>query len=482
MTLKNNYLILAILFMFVLTACEKQSVKSNEQAELDSLAWTKVQQSTLYNLQEKNYGEATKHIIEMMELAGEDNERWEYIRMALVSMPDDIALPLIDRALTAKYIEKNAEQLYGFSRVLTQFKNNDQALQLINLAIKKNKLESYVYWRARLYLLGQNEISAEKDYIWLINKDKSNPDYIGQYATLLSYLNRDDEAIKLLSNNQTVPALLFRQIVLLFQLERDDEVVDKFQQLKELISDKELESNEYLQIGELAYWLEDYDTSLSLLQQVKSGDELSEAKLLIGRVLMEQGDTDRSIIVFNQVQNGPEDQAIPAYQFEIEILRRQDKIDDALIVVNRALGMFKNNSELIYTRAMLYERKDNIPELEKDLLGLIEMNPENADALNALGYTWADRDMNLDLAYEYIMKAHTIKPDDKAVLDSVGWVYYKKGELIQAEKYLRMAVKNNNRDIESYKHLLTVLKAQGKTDEIKSLQSQMIEQFPDWEN
>ena len=479
MTIKKYYLTLPLLLMFVLVGCEKQSVKSSEQAELDSLAWTKLQQSTLFNLQEKNFGDATNHIVQMMNSADEDNERWEYIRMALVSMPDDLAMPLVKRALKVKYIENQADQLYGFSRVLTQFKQNDQALKLINQAIDKDQKEAYVYWRARLYLLQQKEDLAENDYLWLIKKNPNNSDYIGQYATLLSYLNRDDDAIKLLSNNQSEPALLFKQIVLLFQLDRDEEVVAKFEQLKALIADKNLESDEYLQIGELAYWLEDYDSSLALLQKVKSGDELSEAKLLIGRVLMEQGDTDRAIIVFNQVQNGPEDQAIPAYQFEIDLLRQQDRFDDALVVANRALSMFNNNSQLVYTRAMLYERLDKIPALEKDLLGLIEENPENADALNALGYTWADRDMNLDQAYEFIMKAYAIKPEDKAVLDSVGWVYYKKGDLVQAEKYLKMAIENNTRDVESFEHLMVVLKAQGKTEELNILQSQINELFPE---
>jgi len=459
--------------------CEKQSIKTTEQVEKDALAWTQSQQSTLYTLQQKNYGDATQQITEMMAMAGEDNERWEYIRMALVSMPADIALPLVDRALTHQFVQKEADQLYGFSRVMTQFKESDGALELINKAIKKHKKESYVYWRARLYLLEQNEQLAESDYIWLIKKNKTNSDYLDQYATLLSFLDRDDEAIELLSNNQSEPKLLFRQIILLFQQGQDDAVYEKYQLLKALVADKQLDSGEYLQIGELAYWLEDYETSLSLLQKVNSGDDLSEAKLLIGRVLMEQGDSDRSIIVFKQVQNGPEEEAIPAYQFEIEILRKQGKFDDALVVVNRALSMFNNNSELIYTRAMLYERLDNIAELEKDLLGLIEQNPENADALNALGYTWADRGMNLEQAYEYIMRAYSIKPDDKAVLDSVGWIYYKKGNLSKAEKYLRMAIENNTRDVESYEHLLTVLQDQGKQKEVDMLQALMVDLFSD---
>ncbi len=466
------------MLMLMLMGCEKQSTKTQEQVESASLAWTSLQQKILFNLQEKNYGVAGNQIKQMMDLAGSDNERWEYIRMALVTMPKDLAMPLIDQALGLKSVRKDAAQLYGFSRVLTQFKNQKRALQLINQAVKKDKKDDFVYWRARLYLLAEQEDLAEKDYIWLINQDNDNVDYIGQYATLLSHLDRDDDAISLLAKHQTEPTLLFRLIVLLLQSEQNEAVDEKFNQLKMLIAGKSLTTEEYLQFGELAYWLEDYATSLELLQKVNSGDELSEAKLLIGRVLMEQGDTDRAIIVFNQVQNGPEAQAIPAYQFEVELLRQQGQYEEALAVVNRALSMFGLDAGLLYTRAMIYERVDNIPELEKDLLSLIEENPENADALNALGYTWADRDMNLDRAYDLIMRAYAIRPNDKAVLDSVGWIYYKKGDLAQAEKYLRLAIKNNQRDIESYQHLMTVLKAMGKTDEIEDLESQINNLFP----
>ncbi len=481
MTINKFFPVIISLLLLMLSGCKQQAIKSDEPSATDSLAWTQLQQQTLVNLQEKNYGDASEHIKQMIAISGDDMARWEYIRMALVTMPKDLSMPLIEQALDLPRVKKQPTQLYGFSRVLTQFKNHDAALELINKAIKKDRNEGYVYWRARLFLLTEQEALAEKDYLWLIKQDSANVDYIGQYATLLSYLKRDSEAIALLSQVESEPSLLFRQIVLLLQQGDELQVEQKFEQLKKRLVNKTLSSSEYLQIGELAYWLEDYETSLSLLQKVNSGDELSEAKLLIGRVLMEQGDLDRAIIVFNQVQNGPEAQAIPAYQYEVELLRLQNRMDDALTVINRALSMFKKNPSLRYTRAMIYERLDNISELEKDLLGLIEENPENADALNALGYTWADRDIKIDQAYDYIMRAYAIRPDDKAILDSVGWVYYKKGDLDQAEKFLKLAIKDNPQDEESFEHLIEVLEAQGKTSEVENLRTKMKTVFTDSE-
>ena len=240
---------------------------------------------------------------------------------------------------------------------------------------------------------------------------------------------------------------------------------------------QELEASQYLDIAELAYWLEDYDTSMEILQKVKSGDELSQAKLMMGRVLMKQGDDDRATVLFRQVQNGPEEQAIPAYLHEIELLREKQAIEDAINVASQALMMFKTNADLLYSRAMLYEQIDKIDALEKDLYQIINKDPQNADALNALGYTWADRNIKLDQAYEYIMKAYALKPENKAILDSVGWIYFRKGDFEQAEKYLRLAIEDNQQDRESYDHLVEVLNSMGKMQQANQIKEQIKEIF-----
>lgn len=464
------------LFLVVLMACQNQSnIRPTANETLD---WTQLQKNTLTELREKNYGQASVHIAAMISQAENKHDDWEYIRMALVSMPIDLAAPLIDESLKNTFVKNNSDELFGFSRVLTQLKQKDHAIKLINQAIKQHKKDEFVYWRARLMLLTKNEELAEKDYQWLLQKDPQNTDYISQYATLLSFLKRDDEAIALLSSNENEPSLLFRQVVLLLQSSKDELADKKFAELKALIVDQTLSNEQYLEIGELAFWLKDYETSLNLLQQVKSGDDLNVAKLLMAQVLTQQKDYDRAVILFRQVQNGPETHAIPAYLHEIELFRNQDKFTQAIDVASMGLKMFPDDADLLYSRAMLYEQVDDIDSLENDLMAIINKDPQNPDALNALGYSWIERDMNIEQSYDYIMQAYAIKPNDKAILDSVGWVYYKKGDLDQAEKYLRMAVEDNERDVESFEHLVIVLKALGKEVEAQDIEAQISELFP----
>lgn len=478
-----------LVLLTLLAACQSNPSKdqssaslSQEQAMNDetmALGWMQLQQSTLTHLREQNFAEAEINIKQMMAFAGEDHEKWEYIRMAIISMPEDLALPLIDQALDKPFVKKSNQQIFAFSRVLTQLKQEPKALALINKLIKKDKTAEYVYWRARLLLLMEEENQAEEDYLWLLKNDSENSTYISQYATLLNYMNRYDEALALLRDNELNADLLFRQVILLLQKGNENQANAKFVQLKAQLDVTELTAQQKLEIGELAFWMKDHELSLELLQDVKTGDQVNEAKLLIANVLVDIKDYERAAVMYHQVQNGPEEHAIPAYQLEIEMFRQLGNLPQAMTVADLGLRMFSDDTDLLYSRAMLHGEMDDIVALERDLNKILEQQPNNPDALNALGYTWADNDMNLDLAYEYIMQANALKPNDKAILDSVGWIYFKRGDLAQAEKYLRLAIDGNTRDSESYIHLIEVLQTKGDQQAAESIIQLAQELFPD---
>ncbi|MDJ1141178.1 tetratricopeptide repeat protein [Marinicella marina] len=446
--------------------------------ETINLGWDQLQQNTIENLRAKSFGEANLNIKQMMAFAADDNSKWEYIRMALVSMPNDLAEGLVDLALEKSFIKNNRPEQFAFVRVLTQIEAYEKSMVLLNDLIDQEQTVEYVYWRARLHLLMKQEAKAEIDYLWLLDKAPKNTDYLSQYVTLLNFLGRNDEAMALLVDNEGDVDLLFRQIILLVQQDQDDSAKEKLTQLKALTNEAELTVEQKLEIGELSYWLEDYDYAMSLLQSVKSGEHINKAKLLMANVLVKQQQYDRAAVMYHQVQNGPEVHAIPAYQLEIELYREQGDMDAALKTADAALQMFKKDPDILYSRALLHAQNNNIPAVEADLNEILSQNPDNADAMNALGYSWADNDMKLDLAYDYIMRAHELKPNDKAILDSVGWIYYKKGELEKAEKYLRMAIENNTRDTESYQHLITVLEAQGDSIGADEIRKKALELFP----
>jgi Flp pilus assembly protein TadD len=127
---------------------------------------------------------------------------------------------------------------------------------------------------------------------------------------------------------------------------------------------------------------------------------------------------------------------------------------------------------------MLAEKRDNLPLLEQDLRFILEREPDNAMVLNALGYTLADRTTRYAEARELIEQAYQLNPDDPAILDSLGWVNYRQGNLDEAERLLRKALQDFP-DHEVAAHLGEVLWAQGKQKEARKIWRKALGQQPD---
>lgn len=98
---------------------------------------------------------------------------------------------------------------------------------------------------------------------------------------------------------------------------------------------------------------------------------------------------------------------------------------------------------------------------------MLDSNPENADALNFIGYSMLERGGDLEAAYGYIRKAIELKPNDSTIRDSLGWYYYKKGQFEKAYKEIKTAWKDLKDDLVVTKHLALVYKAMKRYDKAK---------------
>lgn len=110
------------------------------------------------------------------------------------------------------------------------------------------------------------------------------------------------------------------------------------------------------------------------------------------------------------------------------------------LVNNMSEEELKANTQPLYFRGICYEREKQWSKAEADFKRVIEIEPENADALNYLGYTWVDRGENLTEAFDMIRKAVEIEPNNGAITDSLGWAHYKLGQYQEAKKQLEDAV------------------------------------------
>lgn len=143
--------------------------------------------------------------------------------------------------------------------------------------------------------------------------------------------------------------------------------------------------------------------------------------------------------------------------------------DDALNLLKTGVYMFPSASQLSMLLGFVYTAMDQHDHAEQLFRSLVNKHPLNSDLLNALGYTLATRQKNLDEAELLIKKALEISPDNGAYLDSLGWVYFNKGELDKAALHIQKAHEIRPEDPEILEHLAVIRLHQGDCPKAQSL-------------
>ncbi len=151
-------------------------------------------------------------------------------------------------------------------------------------------------------------------------------------------------------------------------------------------------------------------------------------------------------------------------QIEAELVRDNDDLEQALALYNEAIELEPTDGNLLYGRAMVRDLTGDIPGMEEDLQAILAQDPNSSIALNALGYTLADKTDRLEEAQAYIERAYILNPNDPAIIDSLGWVYFKLGDLEKAEILLTQAY-TMFKDQEVAAHLGEVLWVQNKKEQ-----------------
>jgi tetratricopeptide (TPR) repeat protein len=161
-----------------------------------------------------------------------------------------------------------------------------------------------------------------------------------------------------------------------------------------------------------------------------------------------------------------------------EVLARVERNHEAIAIMDSALASNPDETSLLYSRAMLKEKVGDFDAMEADLRRVLELQPNNSAALNALGYTFANRNQRLDEAWELIERAYQINPTDPAIIDSMGWIKYRMGQPQVALDFLRQAY-SAFKDQEIAAHLGEVLWILGEKEEATRIWRQALQDHPD---
>ena len=298
-----------------------------------------------------------------------------------------------------------------------------------------------------------------------------------QYARLLgsegNYAGARAQFVLLLERDPNNAELLSTAALLDFELEYFDESLSKFQQLITL--EERLDEAHYY-VGRIEMANDRYPEAIAALAAVGPSREFRDAKALAAQLLIDTAFASDIKTFFDDQRRAYPSAAEQLFLLEADSLR--DWAGESLKAYDRGLTAFPQSFSLLYGRAMVHESEGQLGAMENDLRSILVQDPDHAATLNALGYTLTNHTQRYEEAADLIERALALSPGDPAILDSLGWVYYKLGQYDESEALLREAHQAFP-DPEVAAHLGEVLWVQGRQFEARDVWRDGLNRVPD---
>ena len=275
-------------------------------------------------------------------------------------------------------------------------------------------------------------------------------------------INTLRKAVKAFPNNNQ---LIFWRAVHLFNYNLLDEAS---KDLESLLAFGYRQSEVHFFLGAIAEAGGQYADAIEHLMSITSSE--SEiyfiAQKKIAQLKFASKQFGKALELLDSLQMDFPDKFVEIIQFEADLLIENDEFELAMTVLNDSLSKLDFNRDLIYTRALVADRLGEIELVENDLRKILSLFPNDADALNALGYSLTNFTSRYEEAYQLIRRALELKSDSFYILDSMGWVYFKLGDLRSSIFYLEKAYELSQ-DEEITQHLVEVLNANGEFEKAR---------------
>jgi len=361
-------------------------------------------------------------------IAGEDAAAVSAARQALALRPDwELAAMLEAQVLQKKSAAEAAKSLGAFVE-----KNPNAREARLNYA--------------RVLVLDKRLPEARKQFEAVANANPQNPDVI--YAVgLLAFQLKDYKAAE---------GYMKRVLGLNY---RDPDAV------------------RYL-LGQIAEEQKQWPQAIQYYDSIKGSDHELPARMRTANALAKQGKVDDALVYLRRVADEHPDDEPQLIVAEAQILRDANRSQDAFKLLSEALDKQPDQPDILYDLALTAEKLERFDLLETHLRKLIQVKPDHAHAYNALGYSFAERNIRLAEARKLIEKALEISPEDYFIIDSLGWVLYREGDLKGAARELRRAY-GGRPDAEIGAHLGEVLWTLGERDEARRVWEESLKSGPD---
>lgn len=443
---------------------------SRDGAQIRLLAWLNTGQTE----------RAVDGLVELLE--GHDNEQegWRRATLLLSAVEDDEqALETMERLVERTGRDALEPEILHLQSVLYwQIGDSDNALELAEAAATESGERKHRVWVAQL-AAEIGELETAKEWYRLARVDE--PDYAPlalAEAELLRRLGHDDEAVELLRGITPDDDVLYTLGVYLVHMERIEEAEEVWFELADHDVAEDALQHAFL-VARLAELLELDEDAMAWYRRVESGPNRTRA--LVRRAVLEARndnfDAARELLREVRMSDDPA-LAEQAWMVEAELLRDAGRADEAVELLGRALRESPNNIQLLYARGINAVHADNLDLAEQDFRRIIQIDADNAMALNALGYTLTDRTNRHQEAYRLIRRALELEPDEPSILDSMGWVQFRLGNPERALPYLERALEGEDNP-EIAAHVIEVLWTLERHDEALELRDRAVAEWPD---
>ena len=412
-----------------------------------------------------DYLGAEFQMMQILDLMDDSTEAWLLVSGLLARSADPVQADVtLEQILQRRQNASPGDVFYARSQLAAQSRKLQEAFELARRAVEQDpERVEFLAWTARLALNLKLPDTAVEYLRRAWQLDPGDHDLALAYADLLARTGNPHEARAVMREMPQRPDVMFARIM--FEIVAADRAaaIALFEEFESMTFEDAEEKSFYQ--AQAAEALGFDQEAIALYGQVSSGDRALAASIRRAELMAQLGDVAGARRTLAELRLQANELAIEeSWLAEARILRETGARDQAFQLLDEAVEQLPGSVPILYTRALLAAEIGWIDVAERDLREIIARQPENAAALNALGYTLADQTERYDEAEALIRQAYILQPHEASIVDSMGWIAYRQGRLDEAEEFLRRAWKlDQNPEIAA--HLGEVLWVSGKKEE-----------------
>jgi len=360
-----------------------------------------------------------------------------------------------------RYLEKNNNRLLteSFIELLHFYNQSTKALAYIEKIGTYNDRTLIRHKASSLSAINKTEeaIKVLEDYL----ESKKNKDRQIQFELVSLYLSIGNlnSAEKLIDDILEIDSTNIELIFKVGRLYYNSKAFDLAEKHFSYLLSMNLMSNDVnYYLGMIDYNKGSYVESIRHFDRVTGGDLKFAAQLRKASSIAKEKNVSDAIEFLENLQSQYVSSLVKVNILlaEIQLYNEEKQYMNVVDLVNHSIPKYQNNLRLIYARAMAYESMKNISLMEEDLKFILSIDKNNSNTLNALGYSLVIHTNRYNEAEKYIKRALEFDPGNAAILDSMAWVLYKKGDLENALYYIEIAY-NKDQDPEIVEHFCEIL-------------------------